>query len=250
MMAAIRFGADNVFRSEESTITDEDIDVILARGEAKTKELADKIQKAEKGDLLDFRLDAGIAAQTFEGIDYSDKELRNQLRLLAHDSLGKRERRPPPTNYNPIMAPKKSMIVNNQRIKLPKCLRLPQMEDHHFYNRERLSSWANSSLRIMRYSVRLDNYHPGSSLNSSGRCWTRNWHKRRQNFSMKDTESGPVRSTFILSKQPPSTVATDIASIAADMDMSEEAVAEYSNAFWQYGPRELKKDEWNGLQQY
>ena len=70
IMAAIRFGADTVFRSEESTITDEDIDVILERGKAKTKEMAEKITKAEKGDLLDFRLDGGISAQTFEGVDY------------------------------------------------------------------------------------------------------------------------------------------------------------------------------------
>lgn len=70
IMAAIRFGADTVFRSEESTITDEDIDAILARGEAKTKELAAKLQQADKGDLLDFRLDGGVSAQTFEGVDY------------------------------------------------------------------------------------------------------------------------------------------------------------------------------------
>ena len=70
IMAAIRFGADTVFRSEESTITDDDIDAILARGEAKTKELAEKLQKADKGDLLDFRLDGGVSAQTFEGVDY------------------------------------------------------------------------------------------------------------------------------------------------------------------------------------
>ena len=70
IMAAVRFGADTVFRSEESTITDEDVDIILERGKAKTKELQEKIQKADKGDLLDFRLDGGISAQTFEGIDY------------------------------------------------------------------------------------------------------------------------------------------------------------------------------------
>ena len=73
IMAAVRFGADAVFRSEDSTITDEDIDVILERGAAKTKELQQKISNAEKGDLLDFRLDGGISAQEFEGVDYSDK---------------------------------------------------------------------------------------------------------------------------------------------------------------------------------
>jgi len=68
IMAAVRFGADQVFRSEESTITDEDIEAILERGRAKTKELNEKLQKAEKGDLLDFRLDGGISAQTLKGL--------------------------------------------------------------------------------------------------------------------------------------------------------------------------------------
>ncbi len=138
VMAAVRFGADAVFRSEESTITDLDIDVILERGKAKTKELAEKIQKAEKGDLLDFRLDGGVSAQTFEGIDYSDAELRKQLRLLAADSMGKRDRRPPPTTYNAIVQPTKSMMIQDRKVRLPKALRLPSMEDHQFYNRERL----------------------------------------------------------------------------------------------------------------
>ncbi|EED93751.1 predicted protein, partial [Thalassiosira pseudonana CCMP1335] len=138
VMAAVRFGADAVFRSEESTITDLDIDVILERGAAKTKELADKIQKAEKGDLLDFRLDGGVSAQTFEGVDYSDAELRKQLRLLAADSMGKRDRRPPPTTYNAVMQPTASMMIKDRKVKLPNSLRLPSMEDHQFYNRERL----------------------------------------------------------------------------------------------------------------
>jgi hypothetical protein len=56
-------------------VTDEDVDAILARGEAKTAELNAKLQKMEKGDLLDFRLDGGMAVQTFEGTDFSDKVL-------------------------------------------------------------------------------------------------------------------------------------------------------------------------------
>ncbi|KAI2491922.1 Class II histone deacetylase complex subunits 2 and 3 [Fragilaria crotonensis] len=185
MMAAIRFGADNVFRSEESTITDEDIDVILARGEAKTKELADKIQKAEKGDLLDFRLDAGMAAQTFEGVDYSDKELRNQLRLLAHDSLGKRDRRPHRQTTTP------SWHQRRQRSLLDKALAEEKIE----LLDEGYGEWTRSQY-----------FHFVKAAAKFGR--------------------------------------DDVASIAADMDMSEEAVAEYSNAFWLYGPTELKKDEW------
>jgi hypothetical protein len=244
VMAAIRFGADNVFRSEESTITDDDIDVILERGAAKTKELREKIQKAEKGDLLDFSLDTGMSAQTFEGVDYSDKELRSQLRLLAHDSLGKRERRPPPTDYNPIMAPKKSMVVNNQRIKLPRCLRLPQMEDHHFFNRERLLELGH---------LEFENY---AMLREVGQLPPREFIEAQrtlldddlghEKLELLDEGFGEwTRSQYFhFVKSAAKFGRDDIPSIAAEMDMSEDAVKAYSKALWKYGPDELKQEEW------
>lgn len=243
IMAAVRFGADTVFRSEESTITDEDIDIILERGKAKTKELAEKIQKAEKGDLLDFRLDGGVSAQTFEGVDYSDKELRDQLRLLAANSMGKRERRPPPTSYNPIMLPKKSMVVNNQRIKLPKNLRLPSMEDHHFYNRERLLELGK---------LEFETY---ATLREAGKLPPREFIEKsrtllpdelaQEKIDLLDEGFGHwTRSQYFhFIKACAKFGRDDIPSIAADMDMPVEDVAPYSNAFWNYGPTELK-DEW------
>jgi SWI/SNF-related matrix-associated actin-dependent regulator of chromatin subfamily A member 5 len=243
MMAAVRFGADAVFRSEESTITDEDIDVILERGKAKTRELAEKIQKAEKGDLLDFRLDGGISAQTFEGIDYSDKDLRDQLRLLAANAMGKRERRPPPTSYNPIMHPKKSMIVNNTKIKLPRTLRLPPMEDHQFYNRERLLELGK---------LEFETY---AALREAGKLPSKTFIDRtrtlmpdelgQEKIELLDEGFGDwTRSQFFhFVKANAKYGRDDITSIATDMDMSEEQVAPYSKAFWKYGPTELK-DEW------
>ena len=243
IMAAVRFGADKVFRSEESTITDEDIDVILARGAAKTKELQDKIQNAEKGDLMDFRLDGGVSAQTFEGIDYSDRELREQLRLLAANSMGKRERRPPPTDYTPIMHTKKSMVINNAKIKLPRTLRLPQMEDHQFYNRERLLELGKlefetyATLREAKklppreYIERVVSLLPDELAEEKAELLEEgfgNW-SRSQFFHFVKCNGKYGRD--------------DIASIAAELDMSEEQVRPYSVAFWKYGPTELK-GEW------
>jgi len=244
IMAAVRFGADTVFRSEESTITDEDIDVILERGKAKTKELTEKIKKAEKGDLLDFSLDGGISAQTFEGVDYSDRELRNQLRLLAADSMGKRERRAPPTNYNPITQPKKSMIVNNRKIKLPKLLRLPRMEDHQFYNRERLLDL--SKLEFQTYAT----------LKQSGQLPpTEVYEKKRsllpEEFAAEKLElltegfGSITRSQYFhFVKACAKFGRGDFVNIAADMELPVDFVKAYSQAFWSYGPTELKKDEW------
>ena len=243
MMAAVRFGADTIFRSEESTITDEDIDVILERGKAKTKELAEKIQKAEKGDLLDFRLDGGISAQTFEGIDYADKALRDQLRLLAANSIGKRERRPPPIDYNPIMHPKKSMVVNNTKIKLPRNLRLPRMEDHHFYNRERLLELGK--LEFETYAtLRQAGKLPSKFVMDKTRTLLPD-EVGQEKIDLLNEGFGHWSRTqyFAFVKATAKYGRDDIPSIAAEMDMPEDEVAGYSAAFWKYGPTELK-NEW------
>lgn len=51
----VKFGADDIFRSEGGTITDEDIDAILERGVQKTEELQSKIQTDMSHNLQSFR---------------------------------------------------------------------------------------------------------------------------------------------------------------------------------------------------
>ncbi|KAJ8566382.1 hypothetical protein ON010_g6738 [Phytophthora cinnamomi] len=101
MLEMIRFGADQVFRTTDSTITDEDIDAILAKGEQRTEEMKQKMQAHDKGDMLDFKLDGG-GCQNHDGIDYSnEKERQEELKRLADaelarqmaEGMGKRERR-------------------------------------------------------------------------------------------------------------------------------------------------------------
>ena len=45
--------------SKDSAIIDDDIDLILASGRKKTKELNEKLLDADKGDMLDFKIDDG-----------------------------------------------------------------------------------------------------------------------------------------------------------------------------------------------
>ena len=55
---AVRFGADEIFRSgSEGTITDEDIDAILQRGEERTGELNKKIKSDMQHNLRNFTMD-------------------------------------------------------------------------------------------------------------------------------------------------------------------------------------------------
>jgi SWI/SNF-related matrix-associated actin-dependent regulator of chromatin subfamily A member 5 len=52
----VRFGAEMVFSSKDSTITDEDIDRIIARGEEATAELDAKMKKFTE-DAIQFKMD-------------------------------------------------------------------------------------------------------------------------------------------------------------------------------------------------
>ncbi|CCI49756.1 unnamed protein product [Albugo candida] len=144
MLEMIRFGADQVFRTTDSTITDEDIDAILAKGEQRTEEMKQKLQTHDKGDMLDFKLDGGKSMQSHDGVDYSkEKERQEELKRLAEaelartmaQSIGKRERR---------AVLRQSQLMGNGRTDhkvklLPKALRLPRMDDWQFYNRKRLT---------------------------------------------------------------------------------------------------------------
>lgn len=49
LLAAVRFGADKIFKSKDSSITDDDIDLILDAGRKKTQELNEKLMAADKG---------------------------------------------------------------------------------------------------------------------------------------------------------------------------------------------------------
>lgn len=65
MLEMIRFGADLVFRSGGEGVTDEDIDLILQRGEERTNALNEKLAKTIDRGLLDFKIDGGIGTQGF-----------------------------------------------------------------------------------------------------------------------------------------------------------------------------------------
>ena len=149
LLDAIRFGADKIFRSKDSSITDDDIDLILDSGKKKTQELNDKLQAAQKGDMLDFKLDGGLSAQTFEGVDYSEaKNAQFTEELLSVIDVGKRERRTVAYNENQLymqqmkqqgmQQPKKKKV--KKEVKLPKMLRLPLMEDWQMFDRKALNA--------------------------------------------------------------------------------------------------------------
>ncbi|KAK2716072.1 hypothetical protein QYM36_010596, partial [Artemia franciscana] len=77
MLNMIRHGADHVFASKESDITDEDIDTILGRSETKTAEVNAKLEALGESSLRSFTLDTPSEPKSlyqFEGEDYRGKQ--------------------------------------------------------------------------------------------------------------------------------------------------------------------------------
>ena len=59
----VRFGADAVFRAKDNVLSDQDLDAVLERGAKKTKEMQEKLDVADKGDMLDFKFDDNSGVQ-------------------------------------------------------------------------------------------------------------------------------------------------------------------------------------------
>ncbi|KAK7591268.1 hypothetical protein V9T40_002881 [Parthenolecanium corni] len=75
MLNIIRHGANHVFASKDSEITEEDIDTILQKGEVKTEEMKQKLECLGESSLRNFTMDAPTASvYKFEGEDYREKQ--------------------------------------------------------------------------------------------------------------------------------------------------------------------------------
>lgn len=139
LLAAVRFGADKIFKSKDSSITDDDIDLIMDAGKRKTDELNEKLKAADKGDLLDFKLD-GSSVQTFEGVDYSRSAFAHSTAdsgILGIFDIGKRERKEANYNENSLYQRQITALQGERKpktkrsVKLPKCYRLPRVSFSH-----------------------------------------------------------------------------------------------------------------------
>lgn len=79
LLSMIKYGADQIFSSKNTTITDQDIDAILSRGEEKTQQLNDKIKQHSKK-MMDFSSD-GMNIWNYDGTDYSQQDGQKQKKI-------------------------------------------------------------------------------------------------------------------------------------------------------------------------
>lgn len=146
LLDMIRFGAERFFKSNSSDYADEDIDMILARGEEKTKEMNEEIEKRVKTsgnmDLMDFKLGGEGANQKesifhFEGVNYKEKSAEGSQFFL---DVGKRVRSrnyDEAAYYREIVKANQKENADKKKVHL-KYRREPALPDHQLFNGKRL----------------------------------------------------------------------------------------------------------------
>ncbi|KAJ8573847.1 hypothetical protein K7X08_010358 [Anisodus acutangulus] len=148
LLQMVRFGAEMVFSSKDSTITDEDIDRIIAKGEEATAELDAKMKKFTE-DAIKFKMD-----DTADLYDFDDDkdEKKADFKKIASDNWIEPPRRERKRNvsYSESEYFKQTLRQNGPaRPKEPRIPRMPQLHDFQFFNTQRLSELYEKEVRYL-----------------------------------------------------------------------------------------------------
>ncbi|XP_048839487.1 probable global transcription activator SNF2L1 [Brienomyrus brachyistius] len=131
MLQMIRHGATHVFASKDSELTDEDINTIVERGEKKTAEMNERLEKLGESSLRNFTVDIGGAETSlynFEGEDYREKQ---KLSMMEWIEPPKRERK---ANYAVDAYFREALRVSEPRApKAPRPPKQPNIQDFQFF---------------------------------------------------------------------------------------------------------------------
>ncbi|XP_066212477.1 probable global transcription activator SNF2L1 isoform X3 [Saccopteryx leptura] len=128
MLQMIRHGATHVFASKENDLTDEDITTLLERGEKKTAEMDERLQKMGESSLRNFRMDTEQSLYKFEGEDYREKQ---KLGMVEWIEPPKRERK---ANYAVDAYFREALRVSEPKVpKAPRPSKQPNVQDFQFF---------------------------------------------------------------------------------------------------------------------
>nr|AML25532.1 ATP-dependent chromatin remodeler iswi-1 [Euschistus heros] len=130
MLNMIRHGANHVFASKDSEITDEDIDTILEKGEARTEEMNKKLEQLGDSNLKDFMMETPTeSVYQFEGEDYREKQ--KVLGIGSWIEPPKRERK---ANYAVDAYFREALRVSEPKApKAPRPPKQPIVQDFQFF---------------------------------------------------------------------------------------------------------------------
>jgi len=241
-LAAVRYGADKVFRSANVDITDEEIDIMIANAKDLTAERAEKynLEDKEKRDLLDFS-DASVNFQEFEGVDYKALAGHGDMAFmeLMNDSMGKRERSG--TSYNERDFHRDRGTTSAPVDKsLPKARKVPDMKDFQLFNIRRIHELYDKEHQgQVKHARAMQRAAEAGASETPEQTFSKEELKEMQELKDLEAEgfSEWTRGDFTkYTKGCEKYGRADYKSIADDIGTkSPEEVQSYSSAFWEKG---------------
>lgn len=152
LLTMVRFGADAIMASKDGTLTDEDINVLLARGEEKTQATSSNLATEMKHNLANFSIaleeNQEINLFTFEGENWRNKAAsRSDLPKLEFISLPQRERK---QTYNVNDYYKNALSTSGAAARGPPkpSRRKIQYPEYQFFNKARLVAIADHEFAL------------------------------------------------------------------------------------------------------
>ncbi|MCO5580415.1 hypothetical protein L7F22_034281 [Adiantum nelumboides] len=146
LLQMVRFGAEMVFSSKDSTITDEDIDRIIAKGEEATAELDAKMKKFTE-DAIKFKMDDTAGLYDFDNEEKDDGKL--DLKKVITDNWIEPPKRERKRNYSDSDYFKQALRQGGPtKPREPRIPRMPQLHDFQFFNTQRLTELYEKEVRF------------------------------------------------------------------------------------------------------
>jgi len=156
LMHMVKFGADEILRSKGSSITDEDIDALLAKGEERTKVLSSNIERDVGHTLASFKMEFASGEGSmyeFEGQQYKQEKKRGRrgrrkeaAMAATFINLPQRERK---RNYDVDTYFREAMGMPDPKDAKERKSKGVQMYDFQFFQKERIEALLNREQQLM-----------------------------------------------------------------------------------------------------
>ncbi|KAH0905115.1 hypothetical protein HID58_044618 [Brassica napus] len=147
LLQMVRYGAEMVFSSKDSTITDEDIDRIIAKGEEATAELDAKMKKFTE-DAIQFKMDDSADFYDFDDDEKDENKL--DFKKIVSDNWNDPPKRERKRNYSESEYFKQTLRQGAPaKPKEPRIPRMPQLHDFQFFNTQRLTELYEKEVRYL-----------------------------------------------------------------------------------------------------
>ncbi|KAJ0963388.1 hypothetical protein J5N97_028510 [Dioscorea zingiberensis] len=231
LLQMVRYGAEMVFSSKDSTITDEDIDRIIAKGEEATAELDAKMKKFTE-DAIKFKMDD--TAELYDFDDEKDENMFDFRKLVIENCIEppKRERKRTYLDtdyYKETLRQGGSAKPRDRRIP-----RMPQLHDFQFFNTQRLTELFEKEVHCLMQTYhrnQLDTFD-GDESQDLGDSLTKEEHEEKKQLLEEGFPTWSRRDFNAFIRACEKHGRNDVKNISSEIEgKTEEEVERYAKVF-------------------